>query len=488
MNRKRLLRSVIATSVVAYGGFGVSAADAADDVLVVRAAKLYVGDGTMIEDGVVVVRDGKIVAVGKDVAVPKGAKVIKLKKGTITPGLIDANAWIEVTDMLAPPPRDAQTILREMFHHEDGQHHHAVGCCGSLCPKVYLHANGEKCSRCGFPDAAPLLVVGARVSAVRAEQSSEVIPHTRVIDSVNLRSPDFERLAKGGVTSVFVAPDSAAVIGSQGAVVQTGGPMSSRVVQEVSAVKAAMGTDPSRRGMGNRMPFREMVTFNTRRPTSRMGVTWVFRKAFYDAERFAKGVEVGGADTPSEPALRALNRIRHGEIPLRIQARMQHDITTAIRLTEEFGLRFVLEEATEAYRCLDELKEHDVPVVYGPIYVTAPGYRARSGETNRNRLHTFAALLDAGIETALTAQELREEDGLARQAMYAMRNGLSIEQVLPAVTSTPAKLLGLDDRLGTVATGKQADLVLWSGEPFAATSSPAVVLIGGEVVVDRRKR
>ena len=210
-------------------------------------------------------------------------------------------------------------------------------------------------------------------------------------------------------------------------------------------------------------------------------------KAFYDAERFKKGAEVSGADTPSEAALGALGRIRTGEIPLRIQARMQHDIVAAIRLTQEFGLSFILEEATEAHRCLDELKEHNVPVVYGPIYVVAPGYRAESSETNRNRLHTFAALLDAGIETALTAQELREEDGLARQAMHAMRNGLSLAQVLPTVTSIPAKLLGLDDRLGTVETGKQADLVLWSGEPFAATSSPTVVVIGGEVVVDRRK-
>jgi len=487
MNLRRLLRRVIASSMVACVGLGAGVADAADDVLVLRAGKLYIGDGTMIEDGAVVVRDGKIIAVGKEIAVPEGAKVIKLEKGSITPGLIDADAWIEVVDMLAPPPRDARTVLREMFHREDGHRHHAVGCCGSLCPKVYLHANGEKCSLCGFPDAAPLLAVGARVTTVAAEESSEVIPHTRVIDSVNLRSPDFARLAKGGVTSVFVAPDSAAVISSQGAVVQTGGPMSSRVVQEASAVKAAMGTDPSWRGMQNGLPFREMVTFNTRRPTTRMGVTWVFRKAFYDADRYTKGLATSGADVPSEPALHALNRIRKGEIPLRIQARMQHDITAAIRLTQEFGLSFVLEEATEAYRCLDELKAHHVPVVYGPIYMTAPGYRAGSSETDRNRLYTFAALLNAGIETALTAQELRDEDGLARQAMYALRSGLSLEHVLPTVTSTPAKLLGLDDRLGTVATGKQADLVLWNGEPFAATSSPAVVVIGGEIVVDRRK-
>jgi imidazolonepropionase-like amidohydrolase len=268
--------------------------------------------------------------------------------------------------------------------------------------------------------------------------------------------------------------------------------MSDRVIKDAAAAKAAMGSDPYSRGLRNRLPNRhlpnpEQVTFNTRRPTTRMGVTWVFRKAFYDAQRFANGGTPSGADTPDEPALHALNRIRSGEIPLRIQARTHHDILAAIRLAGEFDLPFVLEEATEAYRCLDELKTHKVPVVFGPIYVTAPGYRARTFETERSRLHTLKALLDAGIETALTAQELREEDGLARQVMYAMRNGLTLEQVMPTVTSAPAKLLGLEDRLGTVSPGKQADLVLWNGKPFAATSSPAVVLIRGEVVVDRRK-
>jgi len=486
MKTKIRLNGSFVLCLMALGGFGVDAAFAGDGAIVVRAAKLYIGDGAVIEDGAVVVRDGRIAAVGKDVAVPEGAKVIELKKGTITPGLIDADAWVEPTDMLAPPPPDARTILQNMFHAKNGRHHHTVGCCGSLCPKFYMHASGEKCPLCGFPDTAPALAVGTRPVAVRAEQSSEVIPQTRVIDTVNLRSPDFGRLARGGVTSVFVSPDSAAVISSQGAVVKTGGPISSRVITEASAVKAAMGTDPSWRGMGNSLPNRWNVTFNTRRPTTRMGVAWVFRKAFYDADRYEKGEARHGADVPSEPALRTLERIRHGEIPLRIQARMQQDILSAIRLTQEFGLSFVLEEATEAYRCLSELLEHHIPVVFGPIYVAAPGYRAESAETDHNRLNTFTALVRSGVETALTAQELREEDGLARQAMYAMRDGLSLEQVLPTVTSIPAKLLGLDDKLGTVATGKQADLVLWSGEPFAATSSPSVVMIGGEVVVDRR--
>jgi imidazolonepropionase-like amidohydrolase len=95
-------------------------------------------------------------------------------------------------------------------------------------------------------------------------------------------------------------------------------------------------------------------------------------------------------------------------------------------------------------------------------------------------------LLQAKIPTALSAQDLREEDGLARQAMYAQRFGVSFDDALRAVTQTPARLLGLEKELGTLVRGKRADLVLWSGTPFAATSMPLVVLIDGEVVLDRR--
>jgi imidazolonepropionase-like amidohydrolase len=183
-----------------------------------------------------------------------------------------------------------------------------------------------------------------------------------------------------------------------------------------------------------------------------------------------------------------LDRVLKGEVPFRIQARTQHDILSAIRLSGEFKIPFVLEEATEAYRCVDELKAGGVGVIFGPIYVDAPGQRAASSEVDRSRLSTMKALVDAGIETALTAQELRDEDGLARQAMYAARYGLDRSQVMRSVTETPARLLGIDQEVGTLQRGKRADIVVWSGAPFDAASSPVVVLAGGRVVLDRREK
>jgi imidazolonepropionase-like amidohydrolase len=217
-----------------------------------------------------------------------------------------------------------------------------------------------------------------------------------------------------------------------------------------------------------------------------MGLTWVFRKAFYDAMRRKAGLEVYGADTASAEASAVLLDVLEGQVPLRIQARIQQDILTALRLTEEFDLPFVLEEATEAYRCVQELKARDVQVIFGPIYDRPNGIRRYVNDADRSRYHTFRTLLEAGIPVALSAQELREEDGLARQVMYILRFGVRLEDALKAVTQTPARLMGLDDELGTIAPGKRADLVIWNGEPFAATSSIQVVLIDGQTVLDRR--
>src|SRR5690606_4205581 len=95
---------------------------------------------------------------------------------------------------------------------------------------------------------------------------------------------------------------------------------------------------------------------------------------------------------------------------------------------------------------------------------------------------TAAELVRAGLTVALTASDQTGEAGLPQQAMYAMRFGLSRAQALAAVTTTPAKLLGLGDAAGTIRPGTHADLVLWSGEPFAATTRAEAVIIGGQLV------
>lgn len=505
------------------------AARAADGVLVIKGVSIHgrFDGGPDIDKGIVVIRDGRIVAVGgMDLAVPSGAQVIEVEGGSITPGLIDAHALLEPTDRISAEagrgrPREPlsgiDTLVRlaaggdghqhenqavavdamaapEMTWTEPAENDDGNICCGGgECALSYAHAamgEGNVCPTCGqvimSGNEQLQYASGLTPRQSLVESSSEVVPHTLVIDSINFRSPDFDRLVRGGVTTVFAAPDSAAVIGPRGAVVRTAGPMKTRVMSDESDALASFGSDSFRFGGGNQAPYGAYVTSRTRRPNSRMGVAWVFRKAFYDAEKAAAGEPITGADQAPPEAFATLTEIRNGQVPLRIKARLQRDIETAFRLSNEFGLQFTLVEATEAYKCMSVITEGHVPVIFGPIYVDPTGVRAYSEETRESRLSTVKMLFDAGVETAITAMDLREEDGLSRQAMYAMRAGVTFDQALKAVTLTPAKMLGVEKEVGSIEVGKRGDVVVWSGQPFDAASRPVAVVMDGKVVYDAR--
>ncbi len=522
VSRGRLLAAVL----VAWLGAPALIAD----VTALKAGKIYTGAGDVIENGVVVITDGKITAIGPGLPIPSGARVVDCGSQSITPGLVDAccvlnfdvqQSWgwrgagaPETAPKLAPlvvgaegelietgaappphidPPGEDSYYLGSDVDADCGAPHAADGgTWARIADLASEHARhtrlGEPCV-CGVsplaPDGEGSFAPSVSPFFTWGDNEAEVIPHRRVMDSVNLTSRDFERLASEGVTTVFVSPDSASVIGARGAIVKTGGPLGGRVVRAEDAVKASLGADPSRRGWSNQLPFGGRATMYTRRPTTRMGVEWVFRKAFFDAQRYAAGLPLIGADIAPTAAFSTLNAVLAGDVPLRIQARKHHDIFTALRLAQEFGVSVLIEEATEAYQTIPLLKDTQTAVVFGPLYMDADGYRAFSGETDEARLSTPRLLQAAGVEYALTAQEGRGEESLSRQAMIAIRYGLAPAQALAAVTATPAKLMELSDRVGTLKVGADADLVVWSGAPFEATSRPVKVLINGQVAYER---
>ncbi|MBX3373884.1 MAG: amidohydrolase family protein [Phycisphaeraceae bacterium] len=471
---------------------------ASERVIVLRQATILVGDGTALEGGTVVIRDGRIDGVFASGAVgdlPRGATVIDIAGLVLTPGLIDANALVEPANLLPRSQEGRMNPMQTMFlqTHDPAN---CAACDGTIsCAFAAVHDeldDGIICPVCGWPGSIFEHLIGDLASGVRpglvlSETSEEIVPHIRIADAINLRGTDFARLLRGGVTTVFAAPDPSVVIGPAGAVVRTAGPIRQRFVQETSAVTAVVGSDPFRGAVRKGPPSRFNLSIRSRRPSTRMGLTWVMRKAFYEARAFERGEPLtGGADTPSEPALRALGDVLRGEVPLRMQAREQHDILSALRLAQEFDLRFTLLEGVEAHKCLDEIRAAAMPVVFGPIEWSPRGPGMRAAESRGARLGTIVRLFEAGIETALSARDLREEDGLARQMMHAVRAGLSPENALRATTSIPARVLGIDDRFGTVAAGKDADLVVWNAAPHEAGARPMLILIGGRIVLDER--
>jgi imidazolonepropionase-like amidohydrolase len=314
------------------------------------------------------------------------------------------------------------------------------------------------------------------------EQSSEVQPHLDVAGSVDLYDKRFARLARTGVTTVLINPLDRNVIGGRGVALKTHGPMEveARRLKGRIILRGAIGSEPS---AANHPAFGRPTDFFSRRPTTRMGVEWEWRKAFFDAVAAQRLPE---KDFPGAGELRAALA---GERTVIIQAWTTQDIRTAVYLDEEmqregFGdLDLVIDAGAEAWKEPAFLVRNSTPVILPPH--SAGG---RVGSDNAFfAWNTASQLVEQGLTVCLSAHGAGPGPAtLGHQAGFAMRGGLSFDQALAAVTSAPAALLGLSDRLGTVAEGMDADLALWNGRPFASTSRVTGVVIDGNLVVDPR--
>jgi imidazolonepropionase-like amidohydrolase len=309
----------------------------------------------------------------------------------------------------------------------------------------------------------------AGTTGIYAEQKSEVVPELQVIDGIDLRHKAFKRLLERGVTTVHVDADPASVVGSQSCVVKTGGKQ--RVVIEAGAIGATVGPDSWTRGW-NRRPF-GAPSHMTRRPNTLMGAVWVFREAFFRAKQAGKDA------TPAQTVMR---EVMAGKRGLNFLARRRGEIEAALRLSREAGAPVILRQAQEVHHILDLVAAHKASVIFGPLQdVEASAQRS----VLEPRLDTPALLALSGIPFCLTSGGETGQDDLRGQALLAVRNGLESSVALDAVTAAPAAILGLEDRVGSLTKGFDADVVVWSGPPLAATSKPLAVMINGEVVFGR---
>lgn len=300
------------------------------------------------------------------------------------------------------------------------------------------------------------------------EQSNEVTPHLEIVDLYDVEAQSVVHARRNGVTTAYITPGELNVFGGLGAVVKTAG--DEPVVMRENGMRMTLGNMP---GQGN-APFRTFgkpVGMYFRRPSNRMGVIWEVRKAFYDAldERETAPDKVAMMSASTRTLIRALDK----ELVVRTSARADQDIRTAIRLAEEFGIRLVLDHVTEAYACLD-----DVVAAGFPVLLTAPTL-SDDPEGATPHLDTAALLAARGVTLAIQSGTDPRADALVREAAFAVRGGLSREVALAAITSVPAKILGIDDRVGSLAAGKDGDLVIWSGHPLSLASKALTVFIEG---------
>lgn len=323
--------------------------------------------------------------------------------------------------------------------------------------------------------AMPGMVDAASGIGVRGnpnEETSEITPRYRVADSVDARDPRFQQAVQVGVTTLLIEPGNRNVIGGLGSVFKPSGRSAREMlVREDVALKAVMGRLPA---YGNMSPRRSQASFFSRRPTTRMGVVWEFRKAYLDAKRYREEKPA----TPDE-AMEILLKTMDRKLPVRISASRSFDIETALRLSEEFGFVLQIEEGEEAWRYVDELAQRKVTVALRPSFRTSDLYLPEGGEI---RFDTFARLAAAGVSVSLLPADLDPRESMLAMAALAVKYGAKREDAIRAVTIHPAEMLGVGERVGTLEEGKDADIVVLTGDPLDATSRIEWVFVDGRRV------
>jgi len=301
------------------------------------------------------------------------------------------------------------------------------------------------------------------------EMTDPSTPHMRAIDAIYPLDEAFDGAIQNGVTSVAAGPGSANVIGGTFTVIKTfGDNVQDMIVKEEIAMKMALGENPKRVYNGKNVT-----------PSTRMGSAAIMRaelrkaKDYYEKMKNAKEDK----DKPSfDPKLDSLSRIFDGMI-VKIHAHRTDDIQTAIRVGKEFNLNYTIEHATESHLMVDDLLKDNVKVIIGPTWGNKSKYELR----NKSWL-TAGVLEKAGVEFAIMTDapvipisETRIQTGLM------IREGLSELGAIKAMTINAAKLNGVDDRLGSIEEGKDADIVIWGGNPFEIMTKPDYVFIDGVI-------
>ena len=303
------------------------------------------------------------------------------------------------------------------------------------------------------------------------EMGDIVACQLRGIDSYYPQDKAIPMALSGGVTTVGVGPGSANVLGGTFFAVKTyGNCVDDIIVKDPVAMKCAFGENPKR-------------CYRDRGDSARMTTAAKLREMLFAARDYMERKEAAGDDIKARPKydmkMEALIPVLKGELPLKAHAHRADDICTALRIAKEFGVRITLEHVTEGHLVVEELKRANVPLAVGPSLTNASKI-----ELVNKTFATPGILARAGLQVSIiTDAPVIPEQYLPLCAGLAVKSGMDPFEALKAITINPAKHLGIEDRVGYLETGKDADLVIADGNPMeSATVIEAVFLNGARVV------
>ncbi len=396
-------------------------------IAIINGQVMTITQGTL-DRGTVLVEGGRIVALGEQVEIPEDAQIFDAEGKVVMPGMIDAHCHVGV-----------------------------------------------------FPDG-----IGWEYSDGN-EMTDPITPHLRALDAVHPDDPAFKDLVAAGVTTVLTGPGSGNLIGGQWVCLKTAPKPSveEMVLLEPAGMKMALGENPKR-----------VYGDQKKAPSTRMGNAAALRAALVDARNYldkweryqvdlsdyqAK-LEAGkqDAERPKMPErnlkLEALGKVLRRELKARVHAHRADDMLTAIRIAEEFNLDLTLEHATEGYKIADILAAKGIMVTAGPILFSRVKYELREMTPKNPGL-----MAQAGVKVAIQTDEMSAVKYLTINAALAVREGMSEEEALKAITINAAEVIGVEERVGSLEVGKDADIVVLGGHPFDYRTVVELVLVDGQV-------
>lgn len=378
--------------------------------LAVKGETVYTMAGDPIPDGIVLIKNGKITAVGRagEISVPADYRFLSAK--VVTPGLIDAHSVVGLAGIYNQP------------HDQD-----------------------------------------------QLDKSAPIQPELRALDAYNPREDLVEWLRNLGVTTLHTGHAPGALVSGQSIIVKTGGATVAQALIDSSAMlTVTLGAS---------------VGQNFDSPGTRSKGVAMLRSEFLKAQDYLKKQQA--KDESKRPArdlkMEVLGEALSGKLPVLITANRVTEISSALRLAKEFNLKLILDGAAEAYLLLEEIKTAGVPVIIHPTMAR------HWGDTQNASFETAAKLKDAGIRFAFQGgyeSYVPKTRVVLYEAAVAAANGLGFQEALAALTIDSARILGVDNRVGSLKAGKDADLVLFNGDPFEYLSRVCAVIINGEVVHD----
>ena len=298
-------------------------------------------------------------------------------------------------------------------------------------------------------------------------------PQMRAIDSINPQDEAFGNAIRGGVTSACTGPGSANVVGGTFAAIKlTGKRVDKMLIKEAVAMKCAFGENPKRCYGQN----------GKKSPMTRMGTAALLRELLFKTRRYLQDKE-DGKNPAFDMKLEAMIPVIKGELPLKAHAHRADDILTSIRIAKEFGVKLTLDHCTDGAIIADELAEEGYAAFVGPTLGNKSKIELRS-----KSFTTPAALNAAGVKISIiTDAPVIPLQNLPLCAGLAADAGLPYEEAWKAITINPAVSTGIGDRVGSLETGKDGDIVIWTADPLKSVGAEAwMTIVDGKVVYCRK--